>query len=189
MIPIAIKLFMGGLLKRLTAAFAWATASTAHLLIVALCVSILGNAWLFRGRQAARVSAAKWEIAYDKQKTAYELAQKQATAEALSVKLAQEAKDEQRKKDADYALKLDMAHDRRRADDYAASHWVRYQAPRDPSSSADLPETPAIAEVDHGPGDTAFVDGIAISRVDFEICTVNSRRLDNAHNWSLPIKP
>ena len=45
-------------------------------LIASLCLS----GWLWRGRQAARVAAAKWEIAFDKQKATYELAQKAAEA-------------------------------------------------------------------------------------------------------------
>ena len=53
MFPIAIKLFMGGLLKRLTGALAWATASATRMLAVALCVALLASGWLYHGKSKA----------------------------------------------------------------------------------------------------------------------------------------
>ncbi len=169
-----------------TGAFKWIAASPVHMLIALCAVLALSNAWTWRGRQAARVAAAKWEIAFDKQKAAYELAQKEATRIATEAKAKQEAKDEQRKKDADNALAQDRAIDRRNAADYADSHRVRYKAPASRGSTADLPESPAPAQVDNRPGAVAELDGIAVSREDFDRCTVNSRRLKNAHDWAVP---
>ena len=63
-----------------TGAFKWIAASPVHMLIALCAVLALSNAWTWRGRQAARVAAAKWEIAFDKQKATYELAQKAAEA-------------------------------------------------------------------------------------------------------------
>jgi hypothetical protein len=82
---LAIKLFFGGLLKRLTGVistllgwvgrYPWQAA-----LIVALCLS----GWLWRGRQAARVEAAQWEQKFTDQKATYEKAQ----ADALLAQIA-----------------------------------------------------------------------------------------------------
>jgi hypothetical protein len=113
---------------------------------------------------------------------AYIAAQKQAEAKAIAAKLAQEAKDEQRRKDADNALKQDMADDRRRADDYANAHRLRREAPRSAPSVPDLPSPAETASIDHRPSDVAELVGI--TRADLEICTVNSRRLLNAHDWA-----
>ena len=98
-------------------------------------------------------------------------------------KARQELDDEQRKRDTDDALKLDMASDRRRADDYAIRNRVRRQAAPGPTSNPDLPETGPAAQGDNGPGDVAELVGI--TRADFDICTVNSRRLANVHDWAL----
>ena len=171
MIPIAIKLFMGGLLKRLTAAFAWATASTAHLLIVALCVSLAGNAWLFWGRQAARVSAAKWEIAYNKALQASDAnhAAQMAQVAADQAKFDQTAKDNANVETQIRTVYVDRGGayaDRMRFD----KTCVR---PAGPASEGNL------AALDNGPGP----DSVVLSRSDFDTLTGNTARLVAVHQW------
>ncbi len=46
---LAIKLFLGGALKRLSGLFAWATASATRMLAAALCVALLGGIWAYKG--------------------------------------------------------------------------------------------------------------------------------------------
>lgn len=147
-------------------------------LIASMCLS----GWLWHGKSKAIEQRDAWHLAFDAQKAAYIAAQKQAEAKAIAAKLAQEAKDEQRRKDADNALKQDLADDRRRADDYANAHRLRREAPRSAPSVPDLPSPAETASIDHRPSDVAELVGI--TRADLEICTVNSRRLLNAHDWA-----
>lgn len=164
-----------------TAAFRWITASPTHMLIFALCVSLAGNFWLYRGKAKAIEQRDAWHLAFDKQKAAYIAAQREAEAKAIAAKLAQEAKDEQRRKTADEHLKQDLADDRRRTDDYARR--MRYQAPRSAPSGTDLPSGTEAPQVADRSSDVAELVGI--TRTDLEICTVNSRRLLNAHDWAV----
>lgn len=179
---LAIKLFFGGVLKRLlgaaTALFDFARRNPWQAAVIAL---LLALAWTWHGKSKAIEQRDAWIIAFDKQKAAYIAAQKEAEANAIAAKLAQEAKDEQRRKDADNALKQDMADDRRRADAYA--NRMRCQAPRSAPSGANLPSATEAPQVDNGPGD--FAELVGITRTDFNVCTVNSRRLQNAHDWAV----
>lgn len=143
---------------------------------------LLALAWTWHGKSKAIEQRDAWHLAFDKQKAAYIAAQREAEAKAIAAKLAQEAKDEQRRKDADNALKQALADDRRRTDDYARR--MRYQAPRSAPSGTDLPSTAKTPEVDHRSSGVAELVGI--TRADLEICTVNSRRLLNAHDWAAP---
>lgn len=169
-----------------TGAFKWIAASPVHMLIALCAVLALSNAWTWRGwsREEAAHLADNARLQGDIERIKAE--QIEATRIATEAKAKQEAKDEQRKKDADNALAQDRALDRRNAADYADSHRVRYKAPSSRSSAADLPESPAPAQIDNGPGAVAELDGIAVSREDFDRCTVNSRRLKNAHDWAVP---
>lgn len=178
---LAIKLFFGGVLKRLlgaaTALFDFARRNPWQAAVIAL---LLALAWTWHGKSKAIEQRDAWIVAFDKQKAAYIAAQKAAEAKAIAAKLAQEAKDEQRRKDADNALKQDMLDDRRRTDAYASR--MRYKAPRSAPSGTDLPSTPEATSISDGPGD--FAELVGITRTDLDLCTVNSRRLQNAHDWA-----
>lgn len=163
---------LAGLLWAYARQYPWQTA-----LIISLCLS----GWLWRGKAKAIEQRDAWHLAFDKQKAAYIAAQREAEAKAIAAKLAQEAKDEQRRKDADNALKQDLADDRRRADVYAGR--MRCQAPRSAPSGANLSSAPEAPQVVAGPGVTTELVGI--TRDDFDICTINSRRLQNAHDWAV----
>jgi len=146
-------------------------------LIASMCLS----GWLWHGKSKAIEQRDAWHFAFDKQKAAYTAAQQEAEAKAIAAKQAQEAKDEQRRKDADNALKQDLADDSRRADVYAGR--MRCQAPRSAPSGANLSSAPEAPQVVAGPG--AVAELVGITRTDLDICTVNSRRLLNAHDWAL----
>ena len=132
---------------------------------VALIASLCLSGWLWRGRQAARVAAAKWEIAFDKQKAAYELAQKEAEAK-------QRAADQDNLSGQLAANReLDKAHaqlETARAGavaDYLRSHRLPAQAAcRSPSGASIAsvhPDTPAP--------DSGRADGdIAVKPADIE---------------------
>ncbi len=53
---LAIKLFLGGALKRLSGLFAWITASATRMLAIALCVALLGGIWAYRALGKERAS-------------------------------------------------------------------------------------------------------------------------------------
>ena len=145
MIPIAIKLFMGGLIKRLTAAFAWATASTAHLLIVALCVSLLGNAWLWRGWSHEQAGRKADLAAYVAAQIEAGRAQDRASAANIATQTDRNAK-------VNHANDIAETNRRSDLDRYIAGNRVPTQTCRAPSgaSAAGLhPDSPVA--VDAGP--------------------------------------
>lgn len=146
----------------------------------AIVALLLALAWTWHGKSKAieQRDVARAEVVSQRYK--FEQAQQEAEAKAIAAKLAQEAKDEQRRKDADNALKQDLADDRRRADVYAGR--MRCQAPRSAPSGANLSSAPEAPQVVAGPGVTTELVGI--TRDDFDICTINSRRLQNAHDWA-----
>lgn len=63
-----------------TGAFRWIVSSPVHMLIFALCVSLAGNFWLYRGKSKAIEQRDAWHLAFDKQKAAYIAAQREAEA-------------------------------------------------------------------------------------------------------------
>lgn len=153
-------------------------------IIALMCLS----GWLWRGWNAQEAKTAIQHTGWvneirlrNDDRKAYQDAQREAEAKAIAAKLAQEAKDEQRRKTADEHLKQDLADDRRRTDDYARR--MRYQAPRSAPSGTDLPSGTEAPQVADRSSDVAELVGI--TRTDLEICTVNSRRLLNAHDWAV----
>jgi hypothetical protein len=148
----AIKLFLGGLLKRLinaaTAAFAWATASTARMLAVALCASLLANLWLYRGKQAEHAGWVREIAERIADRKAYEAAQIDAQAaqdkqDAANFASQQAANDEQRK---DHA-KLEAA----RGD--AVARFIAPRRVRGPEAVDRAAGGPGVAALpdNHGP--------------------------------------
>lgn len=130
-----------------------------------------------------------WHEAHIAQKAATDAAQHSARAWALSAKAQQEAKDARRKEIADESYSHSLASDRARADAYAAANRVRCPAKVNSGGSgrADLPEAGALAPLDNRSGGTSIVDDtlIAVGRHDYNLCTANSRRIFNAHDWGL----
>lgn len=114
----------------------------------------------------------------------------EAKAKALADKAATEQRNDERKRNSDHALQAQAVVDRRRTDDYKRDHRVRVaQGAPAPDSGVDgghdLPGPAFASGVDNGPGPVAeLVDPVTISSTDFDRCTVNSRRVENAHDWA-----
>jgi hypothetical protein len=140
-----------------------------------------GNAWE-NAAERWKETAGQWKGAYDAQEAAYRAAQDAAKAKALRLKLEQEQRDERNREKHNEALDHALADDRRRTDAYAQRNRVQRQAASDlgPAGGTDLPRPSFGAAVDNGSGDDAVV---AIPERDLMICTLNSRRLQNAHDW------
>lgn len=126
-------------------------------------------------------AAAKWEGAYRKLLSQTQSASKLAAANqaavnhrpaAISAAIAERTDHE-----ADDYLSNAMAAARA----YADAHRVRL-ASAGGAIRADLPRAGHPAPRDDGQGDAAKLDAIAISRADFDICTVNSGRLAKVYD-------
>lgn len=167
---IAIKLFLGGMWKRIVDAvtrYPWQTALLAVLL------------WgLYERNQAD-----KWHKAHDVLKTAVK-AQEKASEANLAAAKAQNAKWESTSQDlsekANEAYDKGLADARSSAARYADTHRVYMRTA--PSVSA----APATGQTDpaprrDGPGEETEL--VAITREDFDRCTVNSERLEVVHMW------
>lgn len=129
-------------------------------------------------RRANRLS-----VALETTKVAYRTAQASAEAYAKANKARVETANLKRKERSDEALFTARTADRARTDQFIAANRVRCQAAEGPRGNADLPPTPTAAEVDHRPSGVAEL--AAVAPKDLHICTVNSRRVQNAHEWGL----
>jgi hypothetical protein len=159
MLWLAIKLFLGGAIKRLMGALAKLWELTCkYPLQVALVVSLCLSGWLWRGRQAARVEAAQWEQAFADQKAAYERASKEASELALAQVKAVEARNAALAKDAQHAYELGSQAADTALARYVAANRVRPNqvcrspAPApgegsDPAVPADLPPDPGMVAI------------------------------------------
>lgn len=147
-----------------------------------------GLKWLFAHPMAALAlglglwgviehrAAAKWEGAYhklvtDTQRAGAQAAKDQAAVNhrpaAISAAIAERTDHE-----ADDYIAGAMAAARA----YADAHRMRTASARGPGQ-ADLPGADHPAPRDDRPGNPAELDAIAISKVDFDSCTINSARI------------
>ena len=159
---------LGWLRKAFNAALALATR---YPLQAALVASLALSGWLWHGRQAARVTAAKWEIAYNKALQASDAnhAAQIAQVAADQAKFDQTAKDNANVETQIRTVYVDRGGayaDRMRFD----KTCVR---PADPASEGNL------AALDNGPGP----DSVVLSRADFDTLTGNTARLVAVHQW------
>lgn len=114
-------------------------------------------------------------------RSSYEHAQAEASANALSNKL---------KIEAQYVQKADAADTR--ADDLAAKYRalsLRYQAAQSGASNAHLPRPAETAESSSRPGGNPVVPSgsILIPQADALICADGIARLQAAHEWALSL--
>lgn len=113
--------------------------------------------------------------------TAFKTAQEAATKWALAEKREKEASQKAAKDTADDKLTTARESGHDATADYARrNRCVRAEVDTSSRRSADLPGTPAAAEVPDRAGDDALV---AVSPADLNICTDNSLRLKNAVDW------
>jgi hypothetical protein len=182
---LAIKLFLGGAIKRLTEALTallgWAARYPWQAAVIAsLCLS----GWLWRGRQAARVEAARWEQAFVDQKAAYLSAQ----AEAKSRQIIRDR--QELAAQTALAAQVEQAHAandtirKNAVDAYARAHPVRLcrQAP------ASAPSGPGETSVPGDPGQPdeapADADLVAITRTDLDHLAAKAMRDSEWMNWA-----
>lgn len=151
---------------------------------------VLGILLTFLWGRAGWNSAERWETvagieknARETLEAAYRTASDTARANALAAKTAQEQRDERNRENHDHAYRESLTDARRRTDAYARAHRVSGQATTDLGSSGgpDLPRPAFGAQEPDGAGDATVM--VAISRADLDICTENSTRLQNAHDW------
>lgn len=165
MVWLAIKLFLGGALKRLTDAIGSVfRAVVAHPKEAAIIASLCLSVWLWRGRQEARVEAARWEQAFVDQKAGYEKAQ----ADATQAQLAADAREFDLKtllaEKADDLSRLSTERTRVAVADYAGR--MRCEAPRGApggTGGAGLPGDPG-----QPPDEAPAPELVAIARPDLD---------------------
>lgn len=143
-------------------------------------------AW-FEGKRAdtAETNLVAEKASHEVTKVQYRQAQRDATVIAVQLKTATEARDKARKERADAQLAQDRTADRRSADLYKRAHSVQSYCSTAGGArgDADRGGPGAPTQVADRPGGTSEL--VVVGHRDFDICTVNSRRLQNARDWAL----
>lgn len=177
---LAIKLFFGGMLKRLLNALGallkWAKDNPAQAIIIALLCLSGGLWWHYSGK----VADLQGQIA-SKQKTIDNMkaASKQAAKDQAEVNhqpavvsgQIAEVSNEQSKSYYDEGRRAGIA--------YANAHRVRSGAGSGIPDNPDLPGADSAAKVDDGPGEAPGM--VAVSQADFDLFVDNSTRLAKVH--------
>lgn len=119
------------------------------------------------------------------------LAMAQAKASALAKKMADDAANEARRKDANDALVPELSRALRNADAYARSGGLQCasraaQVDRGNDGGSDLSSPAASAEVTDRSGAGPAL--VSIPRAALDTCTTLKVRLDNAHDWAVGVK-
>lgn len=133
-------------------------------LIASLCLS----GWLWRGRQEARVNAAKWETAYGDQKLAYEKAQLLAAAKQADADRREFALKSSLAEKADALSRSVAVASRSAVAAYARAHPVSL-CKQTPDSAASGPgDTSVPGDPGQFPGEKTNADWLAITRSDLD---------------------
>jgi len=168
MIPLAIKLFLGSLWKRLTALLSLVGRYPWQAAVIALCGLSL---WLWHGKS---VQHRGWvaEIAArnaDKVQWQANLAAQIAQVKAQEAKSAAQAKDNAHVETEIRTVYRDRGN--------ANAERMRFdKVCRSPASS---PGQDSPAPVDHGPGP----DAVLLERRDYDLLIDNTARLEAVHQW------
>jgi hypothetical protein len=173
---IAIKLFLGGAMKRLLSGLtALLGIARQHPWQTALAIALCALAWTWRGwsrEEAAHLAdnaKHKAELARIEQASAANLAAQIAQVKAVEAKSAAIAKD-----NANAETQIRTVYvDRGRA------NAERMRFDKVCSSAASGPAQDNPAPVDHGPGPEAIV----LERRDYDILIENTARLEAVHQW------
>ena len=175
---LAIKLFLGGALKRawgwITALLGWAGRNPWQAAVVAL---LIGLAWTWHGKNKANARADRAEAA-----TAQCINEgKKNRAAAIAQVKATEAKFEKAAKETDDAHSKELAQAMSAADRYAAANRV-YVRPKAssvrPAASPSEGSDSAVLEVP-----AAATELVGITAADLKICTANSVYAKSAFNF------
>lgn len=154
-----------------------------RLIPLALVFALCGALWV-RGEHF-KAEAATEHAGRIEDRTKWREAFVAAFVKAWVAKTAEETRTRIAKEKADAIYLEKVEGDRDRAAAYAAANrCVRAATGNDQGRAgrADLPGPGAAAEQPKGAGDLAELVGI--SRADLDVCTVNSRRLENAVTWA-----
>lgn len=182
MIPIAIKLFLGGALKRLLSGLTALWGLIRHHPKEAAIIALLAlSAWQYRGKRAAFTE----RDAARAQTAACITAGKQAQAAQIALNKAAEAKSAAIAKETDIAHSKDLAGANAAADRYIAANRVRPHGGSG-ASKASAGAEDAVAEGGNGTGPEA--DLVAVTPADVMICTANTVRLQAVRDWGQALK-
>lgn len=164
-----------GLKERAAKLFGW-------LVPLALGIALVAVLW---GRgERYRADAIEARGALVAQVSEYRATYREAYRRAMMAALVEDARTQRAKEKADASYHARLEGDAMRAAAYAAANrCVRAEGRADPGAAggADLPGTGAASRQPQGAGDLAELVGI--TRADLDVCTVNSRRLENAVGW------
>lgn len=179
-----IKLLLGGLWGRLRAAGATLGAVVSRNPLLALCgalallCALFWHEWAVKARQVEHLTQT---IAQ------FRDAQAKATQAAQDALHKQEAAYQAKAKEADDEYRTSLADARARADAYIRSHSV-VGLRADGAGAARA--TPAAAEGDtSGSPDRSSPapDMVVVSAGDIQVCTINTQRLQAAHDWAVTL--
>ena len=182
MIPIAIKLFLGGALKRLLSGLTALWGLIRHHPKEAAIIALLAlSAWQYRGkraafteRDAARAQTAQ-VITAGEQAQANQIALNKA-AEAKSAAIAKETDDEHEKQ-------LAIANDR--TDSFIRANRVRPHGGSGASKTGASAESPVAQG---GDGQGLPPELVAVPAADVRICTANTLRLEAVRDWGIALR-
>lgn len=160
----AIKAWEGW--QRIAGGLGWLIAHPMAALALAL------GLWGFVEHRAA----VKWEDAYHKLVASTQAASERAAKDQAAVNHRPAAISADIAKRTDHEADDYISGAMAAARAYADAHRVRPASARGPIHS-DLPGTDHPAPRDDGPGNAAELDAIAISKADFDSCTINSGRI------------
>lgn len=174
MTGLAIKLFLGGLLKRLLGLFRWLVEHPLH---AALIVAVVASLWLWRGKQHA---LAERDLARE------EIAALINASKANAAALEKQRKDEQarydnlaRTADHDHAQALAAADSLTAA--YIRSHRMR-------AVEGGVSAAPAITQGDGaGVSAVAPASAIVVSESDINACSASYAYALSAYEWALSL--
>lgn len=131
-------------------------------LIASLCLS----GWLWRGRQAERVEAARWETAFSDQKLAYEKAQAEAKAKQIAADTRELELKSLLSEKADDLSRLSSERTRIAVADYARTHRLRCEAADGAASGTASPGVPG--DPGRAPESPEAADMVAVTRSDLD---------------------
>ena len=141
----------------------------------ALVASLAANAWLYHSRFECEADATAF-------KTQVISAQNQAQALAIAERAKIEAQYKEKADEADRKYQDAYRADDSRVSDYVSSHRMR--AIRQSASVQSTTATQgADAQNPDRPGGTP--DLVGVTPNDMRICTINTERLQAAHNWAV----
>lgn len=152
------------------------------LLVVALCVALWARGNHYRGQRDEARTALKDQVAE------YRRVYAETFAKQWAAKMAEDTRRTNVKTEADNATEPARKSALASADAYAAAHRVQpRQADPGNAQGGNLSRAPAAAQRPAEPA--TGTDMVAISRADFDACTLNTADLNIAYQWGRKLAP